>query len=80
MGKHEDPIRFKHSMVIDIYDLEHSKYLYSLSIPNPGEKAVNQMRIVNDHLFVLSEQFIYRFKISLPGLAKTGRLLEKIKI
>ncbi len=76
MGKNEDLIRFKDSFVLDIYDLEKSTYLYSLSIPNPGKSVINHLSIIDDHLFLISGNFIYRYKVSLPGTSKTDRLLK----
>lgn len=78
-GMNEDLVRFKHSAVIDIYDLQLGKYIYSVYIGNPDGVPVTQLKIFNDYLYALSSHFIYKYKIALPRWKRTTGLLSSIK-
>lgn len=66
MGKHEDDAKFKSSVVLDIYDLKKSKYLYSLYLPKQDKGNITQFKIINKYIYTLSDNYINRYEVPLP--------------
>lgn len=68
MGRNEDQVLFTRSSVIDIYDLEQSKYLYSVYLPSQDKNTspVSDLYVMNNYIYTISSHFINRYAVKLP--------------
>lgn len=63
MGKHEDDQLFKNSVVIDVYDLTKSKYLYSFYLPKHNGLPITQLKVIGNSIYTISGHFITCYTI-----------------
>lgn len=68
MGKHEDDLKFKHSIVIDAYNLLSGKYLYSFYLPRQKETPINQFKIIGSSVYTITDHYLIRYSIDLPSI------------
>lgn len=66
MGKDEDEQRFNSSTVIDIYDLNNSKYVSSIYIPNQPKEPISDFKVLDSFIYTISDHYINRYVTKLP--------------
>jgi hypothetical protein len=65
-AKNDQDKIFKDAMVIDVYDLIKSSYLYSFYLRNYKGQKTTQFKVVGNYIFALSDQYLIRYSIKLP--------------
>lgn len=66
MGKGEDDKKFERSTIIDIYDVEKGKYIYSLSLPNYHKSNISQLKVINGDVYVMLGRYFQKYTVRLP--------------
>lgn len=69
MGRNEDANRFKHSLVIDVYDLKALFYNCSFYIPLEPNHPVSDFKVVGHYLYTIAGTTIKRYTLQLPKTA-----------
>ena len=64
MGRFESKEVWKVSSIIDLYRITEQEYLGSLFIQHRGKEKMNQMMIVDGHLYILSGTEILRYRFA----------------